>query len=673
MGQGARARKYVADLLARYPFVEALRDATRALGFEDPLLAWRADGHAAFMAYLARDERPQGVSEVLVFDRTVARAFPDGTVRVLIHEVVHLTSKEALDRYGEVTPPEGAELLTLRSIKPDGSTREPESIAGKDGLSLRGLEVGDGVEYEYVVTVPPRPRLGGFMDVASFRFQSPQIPYVYSELVVLSPPDLPLRVERRKDPPPRRESQSGGLRVWTWTARDVPRLGVEPNGRAQVDEVPSVRVFTDLNLADYLDGVVAGMAQSRRTNPELRRLARRLTRRAEDDAARLRALWRWVLAHVEQAGSLASSPTATLAARRGNRLVLLRAMLREVGVRAEVWLARSRFGPRHLPGGHPRVDDFAVPVLVVYPRGGKQPIPLILDSRVVPAGYLPPALSGAPALRLHLDDGDGPAGPVELPSVPPDLGDRRRYDLTWDLDLHGNGTLTGRIELHGQEAIVWRQALDTIEASRRRDVFEQAELARFGRGLSLQTLEIRNRKALARPLVLEFSARVEGFGVRQGGTLTVPASLVTLNMARPYATLPERRTGLLIRYAPRQQATIRLRVAGAEVRRAPEPANVRDVHGAFRRTVRVQAQDGALVLELEGKLRVGIIEPEDYGDLVELARDIEEAERAKIVFAPHTRGGRALNRLARATVPAPQHGPLWAMSVPAAVALQGLP
>ena len=639
LGQPDRARERVEELLARYPFVPALRSAAEAVGRTDPLLAWRADGHRAFMEYLTRKERPEGVSEVLVFDRTVARAYPDGTVRTLIHEVVHLTSKEALDRYGEMSIPEGAELLTLRSIKPDGSTREPESIAGKDGLSLRGLEVGDGVEYEYIRTEVPKRRLGGHMDVAGFRFQSPQIPYVYSELVVLSPPTLPLRVERRRDPPARKERVEGGLRVWTWTARDMPRLGVEPNARAQMDEVPSVRVYTDVSLTDWLDTVVAGMSQARRTNPELRRLARRLTRKAGSDRARLRILWGWVMEHVEQSGNLASSPTATLAARRGNRMVLLRAMLREVGVRAEIWVARNRFGPRHIPGGHPRLEDFGIPVLVVHPKGAARPVPAILESRVVPLGYLPPALAHAPALRLHLDGSDGPPGKVELPSVPAELQDQRRYELDWTLDLRGDGDLVGRIELRGQEAIVWREALEKIEPSRRRDVFEQAELARFGRGLSLEDLKIRGRKDLSQPLVLEFSAKVEGFGVRQGGTLTVPANLVTFNMARPYATLPERRTGLLIPYAPRQVATIRLKVKGGEVRAAPEPADVRDAHGGFRRAVQVAPGGDALVLELVGDLKVGIVEPEDYGDLVELAQDIDEAERAKIVIAPRGAGG----------------------------------
>ena len=42
--------------------------------------------------------------------------------------IVRVQNKDGIDKFGEVTIPEGADVLLLRTVKADGSTREPEEI-----------------------------------------------------------------------------------------------------------------------------------------------------------------------------------------------------------------------------------------------------------------------------------------------------------------------------------------------------------------------------------------------------------------------------------------------------------------------------------------------------------------------------------------------------------------
>src|SRR5690606_21761247 len=96
---------------------------------------------------------------------------------------------------------EDAELLTWHSIKRDGTVEERERIPGKEGVSLRYLEVGDFVEYEFVVETQPSSALPGYVDISAVRFQSLDVPYHRSELWVVQPDEMPVIVERRNGPP----------------------------------------------------------------------------------------------------------------------------------------------------------------------------------------------------------------------------------------------------------------------------------------------------------------------------------------------------------------------------------------------------------------------------------------------------------------------------------------
>lgn len=630
------ARRHIAKALETLPWSMAVREAAEHLDFPDELEDLRVDGLAAIEDYRASgaQESYDGAPEVLVLDRSAARVYGDGGLRTIVHTVVHLLSKEALDRYGELDVPEGARLLRLRSIKSDGRTFEPERIPGKDGLSLRNLEVGDMVEFEFVVEQPPSMVLPGYVDVTTFRFASQDVPYHRSELLVVHPTSMKIRIDRRGEPPATVEDSMmlGGEQVATkfWRADQVQRLGVEPGHRALLDELPSVRVYTELDVEQWLQNLAGNVRTAQRSNPALRRMVRRLTRGLQSDRERLEALWSWVVENVEDGGNLAVPATVTLASRTGNRLMLLRAMLEVAGIDNQVWLARDAFGPEKLKNGHPMIESYDAAMLAVRLDDEPEPTVVLTASKVMPIGYLTPAYAGTDGYALQLAPDEPAPRPVSLPESPPELADARRYELEIDVDRSGEGRVSGRIILQGMEAVAWRQALRSIDRDRVQEAFLQAELG-WLRGARLQRLDIENEEALRKPLVLAFEATAPGFAIEQGGALVLRAAPLSFNPGARFTGLPRRTTGLVIPYAPRQSAELTYRLEGAKFVEVPDGTEIDSPFGHFRRTVEAGGSGkDTLTLRYDSDLKSGVVEAERYLELAGFTRKVEAAQEALI-------------------------------------------
>jgi len=637
-GKRDEARAMVREAIEQIPHNSRLREIGETVGIPDDLMTRRADGMAALKRYQAELEAGEvnyeGAPEVFVLDRDIARVYDNGGVRHVIHQVVHMTSKESLDRYGEVPEPAGGSFLTLHSIKPDGTVVEPESIAGKDGLSLRKLEVGDYIELEYMLDVDPTGLMPDYVELARFRFQDLTTPYHYSELVVVHPEGMPMRYERRNPTaggaPAVTKTSEQGLTQLRFLAERMPRLGPEPQSRSMVDELPMVRVFTELDVPMWLRTVQIQLEPAQRSNPELRAKTDALVSGSGTQREAVERLWGWVMENVEDAGDMTAPATSTLAARQGNRLMLLRAMLQHLGIRNEMWLARDRFGTEILANGHPSVESFEAPMLAVWPDDAKDPLMVLTTSKVMPLGYLTPGFSQSDALRVALAPGDPDPGRVQLPEQPERFRDLRRYDLRVEVDKEGDGEVSGTIELQGMEAVIWRDALTKFDRDRLPEVFQQAELQIIARGamLDLDEVEIENEDALEKPLRLRFSASASGLGVRQGNELVMPASLVSMNLGQGYTRLPERWSGMVVPYSPRAEARIEVVARDGVVKSVPGDRDLDDVRGRFiRKAVDGGAGKNSVVIESQGQLQLGFVEADEYAEFGAFTRDVAQAEQ----------------------------------------------
>ena len=632
------AREHVIQAIDRYPHNSRLRKIGERIGIEDDLMRWRIDGKQALAEYRGDVEQglaSEGVAEVLLLDREVSLLYKNGGHRHIVHQMFHVLSDQSIDAHGEFEQP-GVELLTMHSIKPDGTIVEPESIPGKEGLSLRGLEIGDVVEIEFVFEGGPEVALPGHIDLGRFRFQSPEVPFHRSELIVVVPAEMEKRLDfeaRNKPPGATRQEvdlHDGKFVELTFLARQVPRLGSEPSARSMLDELPSVQVHVPIEIEDWLEQLASALRPAQRSNPELRRLAFELTAQYTNDYDKLDTLWRWVVTEIEDAGDLTTPATVTLAARQGSRLTLLRAMCDAIGLDTQIWLLRDRFGPVIHEHGDPLVETYDTAMIALIEKG-KPPLLVGTSAKVIPLGYLSPSYAGGQALRVRIGNDEPEPGYVAVPANPEQYKDSRRWDIEIALDASGSGTVRGSIELRGLEAIIWRDAFDKVDNDRLPEVFISAELSRMlpGASLDLDGVEFINQWELDQPLVMQFSARARGGGVIQGGQLIMLAAAVPIDPVTSYTRLPSRWSGLVMAYASVLEANVRYVLEGATFTDVPVDVKLSGQWGSYTRSV-VAGGKGQRELTLSSRstLVPGIVEPEDYAALARFGGQIQAAEQA---------------------------------------------
>lgn len=642
--QPTKAREWLDRGFAQRPEVLPLRQARARLGLPDELLAQRVSGQIHWSNFQRSGAAAgyAGEAAVYILDRDVAWIHENGTQRHLIHQMVHMKTRDALDHYGEVELPEIADVLTLRTHKPDGRVVDPEWIADKGGWSLRELEVGDVYEVEYIMPAPRPQPPAGQLDSGNFRFQSASAPFHLSELEVIYPSDMKLSSESRMGAPEPTRREADGRTHLLYRAQHIPRFVPEPFAGPESDLLPNVRVYSQLDAQDWLRGFALRIRGAQRSNAELEAKVAELVADAQQDASltattpearRLETLWRWTLEHIEDGGGLERPVTHTFSERRGNRTMLLHTMLRIAGIRAELWILRARFAPELIPDGYPQLESFDSPMLAVWPDGAEQPWPVTTTSRIVPLGYLLPTHRQSAGLRVPIWPNDPAAGPVKAPSGR-EIADARHYQIQLQLDAGGRGSLTGRLELTGFEAIQWRNALESVEANRVRELFERIELPRLlpHAHLELGELELLYEERLDKALTFEFSARVSDAADMGAGELQLPAGIVSLNPGEQFTSgRNSRELDLYLPYGPSISFDVDIQVRGATLEQLPESIEVRTPYGSL---VRYCERLGPAHIQLRSSSELvdGQIAAEDYPGLVDFVARVRSAELQTINF-----------------------------------------
>jgi tetratricopeptide (TPR) repeat protein len=617
-GDRAAARRALEDGIAQTPEAAELHRALEALGVAGPLEPFRLDGRAVIAAY-ERSGRGYGSPAVIVLDRTVVRVFPSGARLTLTHNIIKVLTKEGADKFGEVQVPENADLLLLRTVKRDGTTREPEEIAGKQGVSAPDLEVGDYVEFEYVVPdEAPAAFPGGFV-AERFFFRSYDAPLDRTEYLVVTPPDLPLIVDPRGDAPALQQRAQHGLTQRLWARRAVPQAVPEPASPPVVELLPSVRVGARVGAPQYRDAIRDRLVESWRANAEVRALAARLCRGLGRGAC-ARAIHAFVGENIQNGDD--EGAVAALARRQGNRVALAAALLREAGLAPAGWLVRGRtqgLDPR--PGERAPLElmDFADLVLVVSTEHG----PLFLDPRFrrSPPGYLAPNLRGGAALPLT---GEGPL----FTSVPSRGAgeDRRLIALDVTLLPDGGARVHARERLVGVTALEWRETLDTIPRAELRKEFEQRWLGYFFAGGTLGALKIDGAKQPDRDLVFEYDFTLARLGRRTDTGWVLPASFFATELRKRYVGVARRESTLLVLEHPLTELRVEVTLPpGARVV-LPPPIDLQSRYGSFAYRV-TQAGDR---LRIEKRLAVPLtrVAPPDYAAFVQFATAVDQVEAA---------------------------------------------
>ncbi len=561
------------------------RSLARARGADlNPTDPDRIDGRAAITAFEKSGHRYDGAA-VFVLDRAVTRVYENGARRNITHNIVKVLAKEGIDRWGEWQIPAGAELLTLRAWKPDGSQLEPEEVAEKESISLPGLDVGDYVEVEYIERAPPPAAFpGGFLG-ERFYFGSFDAPLDRSEYELVSPQGMKVEVDRRGTPPDMsvstRDERDGPVDVRRFEAHEMSQREAEPSSVPPVEFVSSVRLSLGVSQAAWRDFLVDFSWSARRRDPEISRLAKSLIVGARTDREKVTRIERWVRGNIKRSDSLEEAASATLARREGSRVTLIAALSEAVGVPARVLLARSQRSP-NISSELEGFDQALVEAggMVIDPR-----------YRHGHTGDLPPPLRGAQALVL---ESEASATPVTLPTTSPD---QRRMHVDLTLSADGGGQVVVEEVLEGWPAVEWRDSLAQLAPDRVRPQFEQRTLAYFFPGATLTSLTWEAAEVDDRPFIVRYALTAPGMIRRVGDAWVLPVPFAA-QLLRRYATGAPRQTPILLDEVAPTELTLRLHLpTGARLHPAtPVEVAVGDARFAQRldeKTLVLQSRFGA--------------------------------------------------------------------------------
>ncbi len=620
--QGARER--IASALRAEPeSMGELRRTLRALGGESPLEAHRVDGLAAIREFEASG-RSYDQPKVLVLDYTVTRVFEDGSTLELTHQITRIQSEEAVDEEGEFSPPEDAQLLTLRTIKADGRRLEPDEIQGKDTISMPSLAVGDYVEQEYLRASPPPAGYPGGVVGNRFYFQSFEVPFDRSELTLIMPSRMEAMIDPRGRAPTTEQRVEGGLRIYHWLVRESRPLAPEPGAVAAREYLPSIDWGVGATWDAYVESMLDVLVDREIRDPAHERLVREIVgTEASTPEARARRIHAWVLENVEESEDFFAQAATMVHSRTGNRSRVLAYLFSLAGIEAELVLARSYAGDMTestLP------DDDTYRFLVTRVTGSTGDHWVWAGARGAAFDFLPldPLIRGQDALVLRR----GPLAHVRV-GDPPSASDRKTIDVDVHLEADGSAHLVVTETYRGAGAVGWRSQLEEVPAAQLETLFDQRYVALQMPGARMTDLRITGREDPEQPIVLRYEFDVAEVGREDRGARVIPG-LFTARLAPALARAARRTTTQVLPGGVDFEATVRFHLpSGASVETLPPVREMSGQHGARASYAATQAGDVITIQRSVVVPRMRIT-PEEYEQHAAFCRTVDEADEAEL-------------------------------------------
>ncbi len=597
---------------------------------EHSLLHHRIDGPQVVRAYEAAKNN-YGTPQVMVLDSTVVEVFPDGSALELTHNIFQVNTEEAVDKHGEYNVPNGADMLTLRTLKQDGSTLEPDVHPGKDSISLPNLQPGDYVEIEFLRAYPSNAALATTFVGQRFYFRNFEVPLDRTELTLLVPHGMKLIAEPRGDAPTMQRERTASHDVYRWAAGQQMPLVQEPLSINAREWVPSVNTAVGATWIHYRDQVRSFLRNRDPIVPAAQKLVNGILRSLPPDASdeqRVRRLYHWVCDHIDEGSNAWSMAPSMLTARRGNRARVLHYLLKVAGLASTLALPRSALGDT-LPVRIVEGELFADPVVLWHRADNKAAIPLYPSQKWAPFAYIPPQLRGQEILLL--DDSTEkaqrlPQGAVFAKS------DAHQVKAEIKLDSKGNAALKVQERLHGINAFQWRESLSKLPTHERRERIEEMYIARMYPGASLQALRLRNLKSRTKPFVLEYQIEMPSVG-RKRASGWAYRDVLPLRLKERFAQMPQRKSTQLLFPPLHSDVQITWQIPqGAKVAELPQSLKKHAFKELQASLEWKQINASTVLLRKKAELGLRRIKPQDYPKFAEFCRWFDVAETQSLIL-----------------------------------------
>lgn len=666
--QGRRAE--AADALDRslalrpqQPDLRRLRDGLRggagtgsASGGQDLARRFGADGFA-----LARQvwqagtgARPEEDARILL-DRRVVHVHDNGLAETFTQWVVHLRSEEAVRRNREfavrfVPGAQAVEFTAARVYRrAGGEVFEVLEAFGRDERDLSepwyglyydqraevvlfdDLRPGDVIEVGAVLSdVAARNEMGDYF--GELQLVGGAVAKNRWDFRAIMPPGRALYANRPKIATFAESHETVGGEVHhVYAATDVPRIIGEPGMPGLAEVAPYLHVSTYRTWDEVGRFYWRLVADQLLPDDRVRELARTATAGAGTVDEKVRALYRAVTSTTRYVGLEFGihgykpyKVSEVLARRFGDckdKASLLIALLREVGVEAQLALLRTR------PLG--RIDPTPASLAVFDHAVAYVPaLDLYLDATAEYAGAreLPGADRAAMVLRVAPDR-------ATLEETPASTVDDNWVERRWSvvLDDVGGARVRDVARVQGEMAQDWRARYQS--EGERREVYEKVWAERAP-GARVSGIAVEGHEDWDRPFVLR--AEVEArLGDRREAEWHLPLASRVSDLIGSFARASSRRWDLVIGFPWRHRDTIEFQLPrGWRMRDAPPSRSETTPFGRLEFVVTV-APDGAAV-RVASLLEVSRwrVSPEEYPALRAFFQLVDTTLRQRLVLAP---------------------------------------
>ena len=439
---------------------------------------------------------PEFPDEPLVIERSSAefKFEKDGTSTQDTRLRVRIQSQAGLQQLGVIHVAYASatgtmQIVSVRVLKADGRVvpTPPENVLEMPAditrqaplysdlkekqVAVKGLEIGDVLEYEYreQVTTPLSP--GHFW--LAYNFVHDAITLEES-LQISVPREMYTKVQSKDHPPV--VSDQGAYRLYSWKVSNLKIRHDDkktPSAEKKEPELPSVQLTTFRTweeVGDWFRGLIAPRVAP---TPEIRAKAEQLTRGAATDAQKVQAIYDFVSTKFRYVGvSLgigryqphpASEVLTNDYGDCKDKHTLLASLLSAVGVKVYPALVNTAVA---LDPDTPSPNQFDHLISAWPQQQGFQWLDSTLE--VAPLGYIIPNLREKQALLIP------ESGPSRLVSIPADLPFPSTFDFQMQGALNDQGTFQGQAEIvtRGDFELLLRSALRSTPQARWQEVVQ---------------------------------------------------------------------------------------------------------------------------------------------------------------------------------------------------------
>ncbi|MGZ4788037.1 MAG: DUF3857 domain-containing protein [Terriglobales bacterium] len=623
--QFRRLANLPADMLA-----VADADESRAADFADstPFYSpYRRDALA--IAREATAAKYSGVSAVMLLDDRVSQLRGGNSVSVYVHRMIRVLTREGVENFGEVSIPDNADILELRTLKADGGIAEPEFSEHKSTVSMPALSPGDTIEQEYVVHFAH----GGIEQEQkqfSFTFGSFGMPVAQARFVVITPGAVPVTTRQLAGAPGASAQVKDGERIQVWQQQDLPRTTQEAS--VPVSEIlPTVKVYgiPQNGWMDVRDRYREQLIRAARIGPRVTAALTSMRISGLPAEDRLLRIYSFVSEKIraDQSSFLDENLTSaedTLAAGEGDRSVALIALARAAGLSADLVLARD------VSSANPIISAgaFTRPLVRVrFPLSGRSVV-LDMQDPGMTLGGVSPRLDRREALLVPLI-----ADEHEPPLIAFTSRQTEQSTAAGDLNLDADGGLHAKITitLGSWRSAQMRSTLATTEPGDRDQFFRDMANRIFNRATDVHA-EARNEHNLAAPLQLVLSCRVPNFVDVSEDHVDIDQLVPALGLNRMYTSSKSRRFPLYVDTPLSELTTFRVSLPAGM--RLAHRINGSDIHNSFGHYRVASRELGANTFEVtrEFDIPVQVVTPGRYADFAGFASLIDAAERERFTL-----------------------------------------